>query len=1156
LRAIEEETTRLEDVFQAQVCLGWIHWLRGEYSLATERLPASIEGDYSQLNGTNKESSGWARVAAIKGTHIKALSQEKLGDVSEALRTYSSALPIIRSGPSRPIGTELRSWIELFLIGFCLVSSRAIKAKIISLLESEALAAFRAWAAFWDGGNANPLEASTLEKNLSRRHVWLEYYITMSELLNQALPFPTTALIPNYAGTSTRAQQRAELKQVEAKYFQLLYSGTTFPRANESNDEVENFVELLMQNWRILCGRSWPVQDRGEGGSDALSRDVLEMLYKCAMKTFHSTAILRHLFTVHLALAEFDLAFKAFDTYLQIVKKGKARVSKTGHIEHGLDDDETVLQTVSNCIRGMCQFGSRQGAERALEIGRYLEDWLKSHHSNPSTNGHPREIISTLEITTRAIATAWRAIGIAQAQWARLTYESELRDELQLRATRCFQKALEPPNADTKDIETVFAFGILLAERRKLAPAIELVRTCLLDPADTQRFSPHGGRFARQRALIPMWHLLALLLSARQEFVTAVRMCEAAFEQFQDPKNLFGEAELNNTRSEHLKLNDKPTLEHRGVVDEMDEFERVNVLEVKMTQLSLIEVLEGPEVAVNACDELLSLYARLFGDEQSHQGHQAPPVTALAAPPRTSGTIRSIKGSIFGKGSRSVRAPSTMASATASEKTITPTRPKTARSMESLHTPAIQVTYESGNSPKKRSSLRSLRHSSLRSSIHSQRHHEKLQKRPGSIRQKDSVRKTSSTFSEHPDSPVRRTELSRPALVDGDAFFTPSVDHGESVGDDASHAPTAAPPKASSIDSSAKSPPHSPKRLVTNLTHKKPLKSAFATPIIPQDGNIPHHPSSSPYTPSPATSFSREETRRRRVATLVKLWLLVAGFYRRAGLYEDAKGAGEEAFKLVQGLEADILKDSGGVLSLDQRGWAGGKSVGELHADVFAEVSDLFYFVLVNQAILTSCQHGYLSLLTSTPYIALANFESALERYADHPSAIIGLSTILLDIYEGKLAPPPAIPPLILPGPSRIQPSSSTLSAAAAETPRRTSNPHQPSSQATSSSSPTRPGPIGLPSSLSTSPVQAKQETTPHPDALTARERAYALLSSLTKLGTGWNNPEAWYALARAHELAGQEDKAREALWWCVEVEEGRGVRGWEVVSGGRGFVL
>lgn len=53
------------------------------------------------------------------------------------------------------------------------------------------------------------------------------------------------------------------------------------------------------------------------------------------------------------------------------------------------------------------------------------------------------------------------------------------------------------------------------------------------------------------------------------------------------------------------------------------------------------------------------------------------------------------------------------------------------------------------------------------------------------------------------------------------------------------------------------------------------------------------------------------------------------------------------------------------------------------------------------------------------------------------------------------------------------------------------------------------------------------------------------LLSSLTRLGSGWDDSEAWLVLARAHELSGQVGKAKEALWWVVELEESRGVRCW-----------
>ena len=68
---------------------------------------------------------------------------------------------------------------------------------------------------------------------------------------------------------------------------------------------------------------------------------------------------------------------------------------------------------------------------------------------------------------------------------------------------------------------------------------------------------------------------------------------------------------------------------------------------------------------------------------------------------------------------------------------------------------------------------------------------------------------------------------------------------------------------------------------------------------------------------------------------------------------------------------------------------------------------------------------------------------------------------------------------------------------------------------------------------------------------LAARDRAYGLLSNLTKLGTSWDDSDAWYALARAHECSGQIEKAKEVLWWCVELEDKRPVRHWRNIGTG-----
>jgi hypothetical protein len=191
------------------------------------------------------------------------------------------------------------------------------------------------------------------------------------------------------------------------------------------------------------------------------------------------------------------------------------------------------------------------------------------------------------------------------------------------------------------------------------------------------------------------------------------------------------------------------------------------------------------------------------------------------------------------------------------------------------------------------------------------------------------------------------------------------------------------------------------------------------------------------------------------------------------------------------------------------------------------------------------------------------------------------LSTILLDIYTEKLLPPPVVPGLDLSAlsvanESAFTPNDSTTSLivhnkedkyatlpssplglgptrpkppAKPTTPSvdirvNGQSPHEPASTPTSS---TLLGPqLPLPHMATSLPLN---------DRLAARDRAYGLLSGLTKLGSGWNNSEAWFALATAYEESGQVDKARDALWWCVELEDGRGVREWTAVGPG-GYVL
>lgn len=197
-------------------------------------------------------------------------------------------------------------------------------------------------------------------------------------------------------------------------------------------------------------------------------------------------------------------------------------------------------------------------------------------------------------------------------------------------------------------------------------------------------------------------------------------------------------------------------------------------------------------------------------------------------------------------------------------------------------------------------------------------------------------------------------------------------------------------------------------------------------------------------------------------------------------------------------------------------------------------------------------------------HAAIAHYEQALIHYADHPTAITGLSNLLLDVYTEELPPVSHDPVLQLP-------TVNGLSAASPNALQSTVKTTKHSFGLNTLTVLLQTAPLGQPCPIPNhvphsqpprlqhvpkSTLNPRSESsTEYMNRLACRDRAYGLLNGLTKLGTGWNNSEAWYALARAYELSGQPGKQRDSLWWCVELEEGRPVRDWSVLNTG-GFAL
>ncbi|SMY27323.1 unnamed protein product [Zymoseptoria tritici ST99CH_1A5] len=1106
-----------DDAFVASICLAEIYWVQESPIDALKVLEGATPSGQSEKSAA--APLGWLEVCTVKAAYIRAVCLESTGRHSDARGCYQTA--VIQTPGHR--SAELRRWTERLLASACMYSVKKMPSPSAQDF-SETYTAFKAWAAFWDrAGETN--SAGTSNVDVPRRQVWKAYYDLISTILQHGLLYNTTPQAnddlfviagPDYSRekySASKRAQRKEIKEVERTYETLLLKETQFPKASQSNTEVEEWAEQVVTNWRAFSSGEWTDSDLEEGGKNAVSRIVLDILYRAATKTFHSTPILRHLFTIHTALGEFDLAMHAFNSYMEITDKGKAREEKTGRRSIGLDDDDEAVLTVAEAVRVLCRYGDREQAEKALETTGALQKWLDQKRPITAdrmlTNGgdheseRPASQSSASALKSTSLAAAYRAMGISQAHWASLTFESSDRPGLLEQAASNLRRA---QRYDEDSVETAYSLALVLARQRDVSAAIEVVRSVIesRDRPDIVREdagspSPHD----RKRKLIPLWHLLALCLTADDEFEAAVQMCQAAFKQFGNPLVLFGQPmEIMLRDPERAIPSDSGA---RGLVDQMEGFEKEGILQIKMTEIALLELTEGPEAAVDMTDELLSVYSRLFGSPglptTSQKSEPAVPTTNS----RLGGTLRSIAGSIRPRSSRSVRSEKgtsrRLSLASADNTTFLPPLPAASsnNNTQDLSSPiAITVTNgDNADTEKPRG-----RHA----------HHPHLPHLPFHGRK-------------HGDASRSRTRDESLTVSDQD----PISSNGNTT------LPQSQTADMSNAQQHLGAIPHNEAH--TNL----PPPPGHDNQPPRQDVRLPApHPASASTIPEPHLSPYYE--RRQNIGVLVKTWLFIAELYIRAETYDDAQSAVSNAARFAEALEAGLAGEDGGTsaMKLCLKGWGGGQSIDDLLADVWAAKAQL-------------------SLALSKPFAALSHYEQAVSLSPDHPVAIIGLSNLLLDIFEETLPaeePMPSTRPLLIASNPLIREARPTL-------PRPTSSSSGPSR---------RPSLVGTPSFLDQKPRpvieddseeattttgrRARPDPTPAElNRLAARDRAYMLLSNLTKLGTGWDDSEAWMAFARACELSGEVKRARQALWWVVELEEKRGVRGWEVVGAG-GYTL
>lgn len=801
------------------------------------------------------------------------------------------------------------------------------------------------------------------------------------------------------------------------------------------------------------------------------------MLYRAATKTYHSHLVLRRLFHVHAALADFDLAIKALDSYIEIVTAAKERAEKGAELGE-LESDETLLQTLSEGVSLLSCLGSFAEAEKAKDLTELIREYIDKQVAGKENGKVDGKLLllqgpnssNSREIPLATLATAYRAIGVGLATWAYYTPMNETRDEIRAEAIQYLEKSIAPELGDQRNYSSLYTLAIALAENRDLDTAINYVKSAL----GSHGAAPNSEGLFRERDLVPLWHLLSLLLSAKQDFEIAERSCEAAFEQF--PAEIFSRNRRPERRaSRNSQLSGPP---RRPFVSRLSGREKERILETRITQVAFTEILEGPEAAVNQSDQLLGLFSSLFYDfnlEGEGRTNSSKP-EHLVPPKSSAGTTKSFRSSIFHR-NRNSQLPERRTDPTGSKPT-TPTPPVPAISngyFPGTDAPAIQVTDEG---------------------THAQSDRAFTIGRSDSKKQK----KRSHSFVRN-----ERPRGQEPPLPNG-------AESPELVGIAVSGNTS---PVSAHHSMTAKQPLQP---MVHNMHHmQQPLPVGHRNQPPLQDVRIPGTAYHRFDSPSKAiTKFSVAQSEKHALGMLIKLWLIIAGMYRRASLFDDAREACEEAAKQVTRVESVTAAHESSARAFSNRGWSAAKSCDELWADVY-------------------CEQGMLSQARSNPHQAMRHFEDALLRQSDHPMATIGLANLLLDVWDQKLPLEPAKADVDL--------NASRLSLLA-ETPKSKTG------KAVSIDELKAAEALEVEESAEGS-TSAHDVEPKHLHRLAARDRAYGLLSALTKLGSSWDSSEAWYALSRAYEAGEQVEKLKEVLWWCIELEDRRPIRHWSNIGSG-----
>lgn len=202
-----------------------------------------------------------------------------MAEIDEILETFASLAVWLEKGQlSSTSNQQFLSWSETMLGRGALIAAETATntcpysdPRHVEI----ALRLFRLWAALpavKQGAAPNKAAFADNSGTLSRPAIWKSYYGFLTIVLQNDLIYT-----PPIDGIPERPQLASELRRIESICENNLLREVKFPTAQSNDSQVEEWVEQVISNWEVLCGPNWQDQDLGEGGQNAVGRNVLDV---------------------------------------------------------------------------------------------------------------------------------------------------------------------------------------------------------------------------------------------------------------------------------------------------------------------------------------------------------------------------------------------------------------------------------------------------------------------------------------------------------------------------------------------------------------------------------------------------------------------------------------------------------------------------------------------------------------------------------------------------------------------------------------------------------------------------------------------------------------------------------------------------------------